>query len=581
VTISKRVSEERGCELGTEVGYAVRFDDCSTQHTKLRYMTDGMLLREAISDPLLTRYNTVILDEAHERTVHTDILFGVVKLAQKRRKESDKVRDLKIIVMSATLDPQEYSKYFNNARVVYIEGRQYPVEVFYTTVPQSDYLHSAIVTVLQIHQNLEKEEGDILVFLTGQEEIESMCGILKQCSKLLPEGCLDLQVCTLFAALPTEQQRMVFQPTSKGCRKVILSTNIAETSVTIPGVKYVVDTGMIKAKGYNPLIGLDVLCVQPVSQAQAWQRCGRAGREGPGACYRLYTEDSFQSLPPKTVPEIQRCDLSSVVLQLLALGVSDIVGFEFMDQPPPDSLVNALEQLHLLGAVGRKKKLQLSQLGVEMARLPLHPQLAKVLLKSKEYKCSEEILSIVAMLSVESVVYTPNDKRDHALSVRAKFTSPEGDHLMLLNLFRMYKSAKGNKDWCRENYINIRNMATVTDIRKQLRELCVRLNIPLVSTKNTDDVLKCLLCGLFTNTAQYIGEGKYKSVSTHQEIFIHPSSCLFHIKPPPPLVFYSDLIQTAKRYMRNVSMVDMDALFEVAPDYFKRPPSAHHTGHTS
>ena len=443
----------------------MRFDDCSSPATKIKYMTDGMLLREAMLDSMLNRsvsslyklylsfgmldvlldyrYSTVILDEAHERTVNTDVLFGVVKEAQKKRKAGGK-KGLRIIVMSATLEAEGFAAYFNNARVLYVQGRQYPVEMLYTPSPQPDYFHSMITTVLQIHGE-DKTQGDILVFLTGQEEIEVASRTLNQCRLLFPSNWMDLIVCPLFAALPNHQQQRVFNKAPRNCRKVVLSTNIAETSITIPGVKYIIDTGMVKARGYNPLIGLDLLLVQPVSKAQARQRTGRAGREMPGYCYRLYTEESFLSLAEQTVPEIQRCNLSNVILQLLAIGVKDIVGFDYMDPPSEDSLVSALEELYLLGAIEKKECLGLTALGRQMSYYPLNPPLAKAIMMAQAHECVNEVLSVVAMLSVESVLYSPNDKRERVSEVQKKFFSEDGDHMMLLKVHRAYNAMKGSK----------------------------------------------------------------------------------------------------------------------------------------
>ncbi|XP_029374696.1 ATP-dependent RNA helicase DHX33 [Echeneis naucrates] len=568
ISLAGRVAEEKRTQLGKLVGYTVRFEDVTSHETKLKFMTDGMLLREAIGDPLLLRYTVVVLDEAHERTVHTDVLFGVVKTAQRRRRELNKI-PLKVIVMSATMDVDLFSEYFNKSPVLYLEGRQHPIQIYYTKQTQSDYLQAALVSVFQIHQEAPPSH-DILVFMTGQEEIEALARTCRDIAKHLPNGCGPMVVIPLYASLPPAQQLRVFQPAPKGSRKVILSTNIAETSVTISGIKYVIDTGMVKAKRFNPDSGLEVLAVQRVSKAQAWQRAGRAGREDSGFCYRLYTEQEFDNLIPMTVPEIQRCNLAGVMLQLLALGIPDVMNFDFMSRPSPEAVHSAVEHLELLGAVEKKEgQVFLTALGKKMASFPLEPRYAKTILLSPDFSCSEEILSIVSLLSVDTVLYNPPARRDEVLAARKKFSSSEGDHMTLLNIYRAFKKVGGNKEWCRENFVNSRNMGLVKEVQAQLKEICLKLNLKLESCgADTGNVRRCLAHGMFVNAAELQPDGSYLALDTHQPVAIHPSSVLFQAKPA--YVVFNELLHTSRCYMRDLCLVDADWLLDAAPEYFGR-----------
>ncbi|XP_059852272.1 ATP-dependent RNA helicase DHX33 isoform X1 [Delphinus delphis] len=568
ISLATRVSDEKRTELGKLVGYTVRFDDVTSEDTKIKFLTDGMLLREAISDSLLRKYSCVILDEAHERTIHTDVLFGVVKAAQKRRKELGKL-PLKVIVMSATMDVDLFSQYFSGAPVLYLEGRQHPIQIFYTKQPQHDYLHAALVSVFQIHQEAPSSQ-DILVFLTGQEEIEAMSKTCRDIAKHLPDGCPSMLVLPLYASLPYAQQLRVFQGAPKGCRKVIISTNIAETSITITGIKYVVDTGMVKAKKYNPDSGLEVLAVQRVSKTQAWQRTGRAGREDSGICYRLYTEDEFEKFEKMTVPEIQRCNLASVMLQLLAMKVPNVLTFDFMSKPSPDHVQAAIAQLELLGALENKDgQLTLTPIGRKMAAFPLEPKFAKTILLSPKFHCTEEILTIISLLSVDSVLYNPPSRRDEVQAVRKKFISSEGDHITLLNIYRAFKNTGGNKDWCKENFVHSKNMMLVAEVRSQLRDICLKMSMPILSSRgDTESVRRCLAHSLFMSTAELQPDGSYATTDTHQPVAIHPSSVLFHCKPA--CVVYTELLFTNKCYMRDLCVVDAEWLYEAAPDFFRR-----------
>ncbi|XP_073986737.1 ATP-dependent RNA helicase DHX33 isoform X2 [Rhodnius prolixus] len=562
ITVAQRVAQEMGCGLGDEVGYSVRFEDVTSPQTKVKYVTDGMLLREAMKDETLKSYSFIILDEAHERTIHTDVLFGIVKEAQKKRIASN-LKPLKIIIMSATMDVDHFSKYFDDAPIVYIEGRQYPVEVRHTADPQDDYNYTCLVTIFQIHKEAPAKH-DILVFLTGQEEIEAMTARVRSIAKdpLCPGPAL--KVYPLYAALAASKQLEVFQPSTQSTRKVIISTNIAETSVTISGIKFVIDSGMVKQKIHHPTTGLDVLKVHKISQAQAWQRTGRAGRETAGICYRAYTKLDFDSMVKNSVPEILRSNLSSVILQLLVLKIN-CLNFDFLDKPPKELILEGLEQLKALGAVviGDDGP-QLTSLGKQMALFPLEPRFSKVILSANEFGCLEEVLSVISVLSGESIFVNNLAKRDEAAAAKSKFASSYGDHVTLLNIFRGYKNTPTKQAWCYENFLSSRNLEYATKVRKQLGDICRKCNISVSSCGQDFDALRqCLLTGFFMNIAELQRDKKYITIGTRQTVGIHPSSVLHGSLPQ--LVMYSELVQTGKCYMRYVTPIDPEWLHRISP----------------
>ena len=427
MSVAARVAEEVGCKLGSEVGYSIRFEDATSEKTRIKYLTDGMLLREFLTEPDLGGYAAIMIDEAHERTLHTDILFGLVKDIARFRP------DLKLLISSATLDAQKFADFFDDAPIFNIPGRRYPVDIHYTEQPEANYLHAAITTVFQIHTT--QKDGDILVFLTGQEEIEAAAENLAETCMKLGNSIREMIVCPIYANLPSDLQAKIFEPTPGGARKVVLATNIAETSITIDGVAYVIDPGFVKENIYNPRTGMEQLVVTPCSRASAQQRSGRAGRVGPGKCFRLYTRWAYlNELQDNTTPEIQRSNLGSVVLTLMSLGINDLVNFDFLDAPPAETLMRAVEQLYALGAVNDKG--ELTKIGRQMAEFPTDPMLSKAILGAAKYGCVEEVLSIIAMLGESgSLFYRPKDKRFHADKARQNFTRPGGDHLSLLNIW--------------------------------------------------------------------------------------------------------------------------------------------------
>ncbi|KAL5518812.1 PRP22 [Sanghuangporus vaninii] len=559
MSVAKRVAEEVGCRLGQEVGYTIRFEDCTSPETRIKYMTDGMLQRECLLDPLVSAYSVIMLDEAHERTIATDVLFGLLKKAVKKRP------DLKLIVTSATLDAEKFSKYFFECPIFSIPGRTYPVEVLYTKEPESDYLDASLITVMQIH--LSEPPGDILLFLTGQEEIDTACEILYERMKALGPQVPELIILPVYSALPSEMQSRIFDPAPPGARKVIIATNYAETSITIDGIYYVVDPGFVKQNAYDPRLGMDSLVVTPISQAQARQRAGRAGRTGPGKCYRLYTEVAYRNeMLPNPIPEIQRSNLSNTILLLKAMGVNDLLNFDFMDPPPAQTLLTALEQLYALSALDEEGLL--TRLGRKMADFPMEPQMAKMLIASVELGCSEEILSIVAMLSVQNVFYRPKEKQAQADSKKAKFHQPEGDHLTLLAVYNGWKASKFSNPWCYENFIQARSMRRAQDVRKQLLGIMDRYKHDIISAgRDYNRVRKALCSGFFRNAAKKDPQEGYKTLVEGTPVYIHPSSALFN--RPPEWLIYNELILTTREYCHTVTAIEPKWLVEVAPQFFK------------
>ncbi|XP_043191366.1 putative pre-mRNA-splicing factor ATP-dependent RNA helicase PRP1 [Amphibalanus amphitrite] len=568
MSVAQRVSEEMDVAIGQEVGYSIRFEDCSCPKTLLKYMTDGMLLREAMSDPMLENYQVLLLDEAHERTLATDILMGVIKEVVKQRP------DLKIVIMSATLDAGKFQQYFDGAPLMNVPGRTHPVEIFYTPEPERDYLEAAIRTVVQIHM-CEEVEGDMLLFLTGQEEIEEACKRLKREIDNVGPEIGELKCIPLYSTLPPALQQRIFEPAPANRpngavgRKVVVSTNIAETSLTIDGVVFVIDPGFSKQKVYNPRIRVESLLVSPISKASAQQRAGRAGRTKPGKCFRLYTEKAFKSeMQDNTYPEILRSNLGTVVLQLKKLGIDDLVHFDFMDPPAPETLMRALELLNYLSALDDSGNL--TDLGAIMAEFPLDPQLAKMLIASTEYNCSNEILSITAMLSVPQCFVRPNDARKAADESKMRFAHIDGDHLTLLNVYHAFKQNMEDPHWCHDNFVNYRSLKSADNVRQQLSRIMDRFNMPRRSTDFTSrdyyiNIRKALVSGFFMQVAHLERTGHYLTCKDNQVVQLHPSTCLDH---KPEWVLYNEFVLTTKNYIRTVTDIKAEWLVKIAPQYY-------------
>ncbi|KAG2488343.1 hypothetical protein HYH03_013033 [Edaphochlamys debaryana] len=611
VSVAARVAEEMEVDLGTTVGYAVRFDNAlQAGRTRIKYLTDGVLLREMMDDPLLTQYSVVVVDEAHERSLSTDMLLGLLKKVLRRRP------DLRLVISSATLEAAQLRTFFDTATVagrkqgsgpdrssaiLTVEGRTHPVQVHYLEAPCSDYVRAAVEAAVAIHE--EEIPGDVLIFLTGQDEVTSAVRLLEEHARRQGGGGrgrggggpLRMMPLPLYAGLPGPQQQLVFKPAPRGFRKVVAATNVAETSLTLEGVVYVVDCCFVKQRAYNPLTGLESLLVAPLSQASAAQRAGRAGRVRAGHCFRLCTEEAFASLPKVTVPEMQRSNLVGMVLQLKALGIDNVMKFEWLAPPPAEAMVRALEELHALGVLDEDARLT-KDVGLALSALPLEPPLGAALLASRGLGCAEELLTIASLMSVQHV-WAPAQGATRALDeAKARFAAAEGDAVTLLNVHRAWRASGRSAAWAHRNFLQPSSLFRADEAREQLLGLLRRHGLlpggqpPPSADRDMDPVRRAMAAGLFMNAAVFErteynplapesdpGKNVYRLVrytaqkTAPLKLRIHPSSVLF--RSTPPCVVFHTVQQADSGWfeMQGVTSVDPSWLPELAPHMYHRP----------
>lgn len=595
-TLAHRVSKEAGTPLRQTpgqreglVGYSVRFDHNVPKGAKIKFLTEGMLLQELLRDPHLRQYSAVIVDEIHERSVDVDLLSGFLKQIITSDKTGRGGVPLKVVIMSATADVEKIRSFFTvslngqprEPTFLNIPGRLYPVDVIHTPKPVPDVQEALIKTITKIHTS-QPCPGDILAFLTGQEEIESAQKILEDYAKTLPSDVPKLVPVPLFGQMSLEAQQKAFQPVpGRIVRKVVLSTNIAETSVTVPGVRYVVDTGKAKVKQYRVRLGMESLLPKPISKSSAIQRTGRAGREAPGQCYRLYTEDSYETLlKDSDVPEILRIDVLGAVLTMKARGIDDIFSFPLMDTPDDEAFDKALLHLHILGAIADDGSL--TEMGRKMAHFPVTAPYGRVLLAAADPKnaCLLETIDIIACLTAGDDIFHQlrseeeiEDMQEHRKALHRR----EGDLLTYLTTMQHYTAENTDRnEWCKRRKVNVRVMKLALNIRKQLRALCLKEKMlaeappqdpqPFtpVSPERAEVILKCFLAGFATKTALLAPDASYVTSFGNHIVAIHPSSVMHGQKKAA--IMFLEHVFTTKNYAKKVSVVQANWIFEAMGD---------------
>jgi pre-mRNA-splicing factor ATP-dependent RNA helicase DHX15/PRP43 len=568
MSVAQRVAEEMDVRLGEEVGYHVRFDRRCGPSTKVLYLTDGMLLREFMSDSNLSKFSAIIVDEAHERTVDTDIALAILKQLSARR------TDLRVVVMSATLDMAKFKDYFAPAPLIKVPGRMFNVSVFYTQDPVKDYVASAVDYAVKIHA--EEPAGDILVFLIGEAEIEKACARTRELIDRVMESKPSISgavVLPLYGSLPLEEQRRVFRH-EHNKRKIIFATNIAETSLTIDGVVYVIDCGFHKQNLYNAEIRVDCLLPAVISKASAQQRAGRAGRTRPGKCFRMFCEKDFATLPDQTYPEVLRTNMIDTMLLLLKLGVTRPGQFPFIDPPSQSGFVDAFTQLSFFGAVDDEGAI--TDFGRAMADLPLEANLARMLLRSAAHGCSIDMALIAAMLEVGNFFLRPQRKQGEADQMRRRFEHPESDHITLFNVFHAFIDAHRSPQFASAHFIKYQALAQADKVYNQLVSILQKKEVPLLSTydaakKTVNSVVirKAMLEGFFNQVAYLPPHGeRYRTVKDKQYPFLHQQSVLTKTKPKWVMYHTMEIQGKEGCFLRVASAVEPEWFLDANCDYF-------------
>ena len=589
ISAAEFVASQVGCDVGEEVGFQIRSNNSTSEKTKIKFMTDGILLQEIKSDPLFSRYSVLIFDEAHERGLNTDFLLGLVKRALAKRD------DLKVVVMSATLEAEKFAEFFGGAPILKVEGRMYPVEVRYLT--EHDIQEAIALLNPQQGQEIEAlaafavekirrsgDLGDILIFMPGEAEIHR---VIRNIESLEITG---VEVFPVHGSMSPDDQRKIFE--SVRGRKVAVATNIAETGITVEGVVHVIDSGLIKESNFDPRTGIGTLKVVEHSKAGLEQRRGRAGRTQPGICWRLFSDYEYDKVRYQfqrsydeedrleyTKPEIQRSDLAGVVLRLIDIGIKDVEGFDYVDTPSLEMMHGAVDTLHAIGAITDER--EMTEVGKKILDIPLDPRHGRMILEAEKFGCVEEVVAIAAGLSLRRFFLRPKDKEDEADSAKRRFVDGRSDLLTAIAVMDEYKRSGRDRRWASDNFINWKAVEEALSVRKQIEEILESLGIKfsrvgyhlpknqfaLTSEEKAqgEAIGKAVLAGFMENLAMLAGRHAYNKLSEQsgRQLFIHPASVLFG--NGPQLLLPTEIVETTKVFACNCQAVELDWLLEVAP----------------
>ncbi|QBH26904.1 ATP-dependent RNA helicase HrpA [Vibrio vulnificus] len=571
-SVANRIAEEMGTQLGDFVGYKVRFNDQISENTQIKLMTDGILLAEIQHDRFLNQYDTIIIDEAHERSLNIDFILGYLKELLPRRP------DLKVIITSATIDPERFSNHFGGAPIIEVSGRTYPVETRYRplggeTEDDRDQLEGIFDAVDEL---CDEGLGDILIFMNGEREIRDTADALAK------RKLKDTEIVPLYARLSAGEQNKIFQPHTG--RRIVLATNVAETSLTVPGIKYVIDPGTARISRYSYRTKVQRLPIEPVSQASANQRKGRCGRVQEGICIRLYSEDDFNSRPEFTDPEILRTNLASVILQMTALGLGDIEAFPFVEAPDKRNILDGVRLLEELGAINsnaKDPKKRLTAVGKQLARLPIDPRLARMVLEAPRFGCLKEVMIIAAALSIQDPRERPSDKQQSADDKHRRFYHEDSDFLTFVNVWnhiqKQQKALSGNqfRRQCKDDYLNYLRVREWQDVYFQIHQSMREMEFKLNSEPGSyDAVHSAILTGLLSHIGMKDQEKNEYHGARNARFHIFPGSGLF--KKQPKWVMSAELVETSKLWGRIIAKIQPEWIEPLAKHLIKRSHSEPH-----